>query len=269
MELNVKFLKYHGCGNDFIICEHQDGLDYSEITRRTCNRFTGIGADTFIAIDSKNYRIWFYNADGTKAPMCGNGIRCAAAYLKHQGCVNTETINITTDSGIRKVYYKENDLYSINMGFPSYKKEDIDLDYDKDILFDEVFEFKGKKYNLTALFFTTHHLVIPVDDLNITDEVGEYFCKHPVFTKMINVDFVKIIDKDTIATRTYERGCGWTKACGSGATSSVAVLQKQGLLNNKVKVLFEYGQIIISKEEDGYFMTGPAERIADNINFNF
>ena len=57
MELNVKFLKYHGCGNDFIICEHQDGLDYSEITRRTCNRFTGIGADTFIAIDSKNYRI--------------------------------------------------------------------------------------------------------------------------------------------------------------------------------------------------------------------
>ena len=269
MELNVKFLKYHGCGNDFIVCEYQEGLDYSEITRKTCNRFTGIGADTFIAIDSKNYRIWFYNADGTHAPMCGNGIRCAAAYLKHQGCVNTETINITTDSGIRKVYYKENDLYSINMGFPSYKKEDIDLDYDKDILFDEVFEFKGKKYNLTALFFTTHHLVIPVDDLNITDEVGEYFCKHPVFTKMINVDFVKIIDKDTIATRTYERGCGWTKACGSGATSSVAVLQKQGLLNNKVKVLFEYGQIIISKEEDGYFMTGPAERIADNINFNF
>ena len=187
MELNVKFLKYHGCGNDFIVCEYQEGLDYSEITRKKCNRFTGIGADTFIAIDSKNYRIWFYNADGTHAPMCGNGIRCAAAYLKHQGCVNTETINITTDSGIRKVYYKENDLYSINMGFPSYKKEDIDLDYDKDILFDEVFEFKGKKYNLTALFFTTHHLVIPVDDLNITDEVGEYFCKHPVFTKMINV----------------------------------------------------------------------------------
>ena len=201
--------------------------------------------------------------------MCGNGIRCAAAYLKHQGCVNTETIDITTDSGIRKVYYKENDLYSINMGFPSYKKEDIDLDYDKDILFDEVFEFKGKKYNLTALFFTTHHLVIPVDDLNITDEVGEYFCKHPVFTKMINVDFVKIIDKNTIATRTYERGCGWTKACGSGATSSVAVLQKQGLLNDKVNVLFEYGQLIISKEEEGYFMTGPAERIADNINFIF
>ena len=134
----VKFLKYHGCGNDFIVCEYQEGLDYSDITKKTCNRFTGIGADTFIAIDSKNYRIWFYNADGTHAPMCGNGIRCAAAYLKHQGCVNTETIDITTDSGIRKVYYKENDLYSINMGFPSYKKEDIDLDYDKDILFEDL-----------------------------------------------------------------------------------------------------------------------------------
>ena len=265
----VKFLKYHGCGNDFIICEHQEGLDYSNITKKICNRFTGIGADTFIAIDSKKYRIWFYNADGTEAPMCGNGIRCAAAYLKHQGCVNTDTINITTDSGIRKVYYKENDLYSINMGKPSYRKEDIDLDYEKEELFDEEFIFKNKKYNLNALFFTTHHLVIPVDDLNIPDEVGEYFCKHPVFTKMINVDFVKIIDQNTISQRTYERGCGWTKACGSGATSSVAVLQRKGILDNTVKVLFEYGTVIISKENDEYFMTGPAEKIADNINFIF
>ena len=153
------------------------------------------------------------------------------------------------------------------MGYPSYKKEDIDLEYEKEELFNEEFEFKGKKYNLNALFFTTHHLVIPVDDLNIPDEVGEYFCTHPIFTKMINVDFVKIIDSNTISQRTYERGCGWTKACGSGATSSVNILQRKGLVNDKVKVIFEYGELIISKEKDGYYMTGPATKIADNINF--
>ena len=131
-------LKYHGCGNDFIVCKYNKELDYSYITKRTCNRYTGIGADTLIAIDGENKRIWFYNADGTPAPMCGNGIRCAAAYLKHEGYVDNIAIDITTDSGIRKVYYKDNDLYSINMGFPSYNKKDIDLDYEKNELFNEV-----------------------------------------------------------------------------------------------------------------------------------
>lgn len=269
MELNVKFLKYHGCGNDFIVCEYQDGLDYPEITRKICNRYIGIGADTLITINSKLCKIRFYNADGTIAPMCGNGIRCAASYLKDHGYETQDTIDIITDSGIRKVYFKDKDLYSINMGKPSYEKDDIDLDYDKEELFDEEFEFQGKRYNLNALFLTTHHLVIPVDDLNISDEIGENFCKHPMFSKGINVDFIKIIDRNTIKQRTYERGCGWTKACGSGATSSVAVLQRKGLVNETVNVLFEYGTLIISKENDEYFMTGPAERIADNINFNF
>ena len=79
----MKFLKYHGCGNDFIVCEYQDGYDYSKVTPKICNRYTGIGADTLIVVEPKTPRIWFYNADGTFAPMCGNGIRCAAAYLKH------------------------------------------------------------------------------------------------------------------------------------------------------------------------------------------
>lgn len=265
----VKFLKYHGCGNDFIVCEHQDNINYPELTRNICNRYTGIGADTFIEIDSKNKKIRFYNADGSVAPMCGNGIRCAAAYLKQYGGVVSEEVDIITDSGVRKVYYKENNLYSINMGFPSFNKEDIDLDYEKDILFNEDFEYNNKIYNLNALFFTTHHLVIQVDDLNISDDVGEYFCKHPMFKKMINVDFVKIIDENTIIQKTYERGCGWTKACGSGATSSVCVFQKKGLLKETVKVIFEYGELIISKQNDGYYMMGPAVKIAENINYNF
>ena len=122
------FNKYHGCGNDFIICEYQENINYSEITKKICNRYTGIGADTLIVIEPKTPRIWFYNADGTLAPMCGNGIRCAAAYLKNNNYVTEDIVNIETTTGVRKVYYLENNLYKINMGKPSYKKEDIDLE---------------------------------------------------------------------------------------------------------------------------------------------
>ena len=138
--------KYHGCGNDFIVCEYDSSINYTNLTPKVCNRYIGIGADTLITIDSKNKKISFYNADGTFAPMCGNGIRCAAAYLKHNNYTNNESsIDIKTDSGIRKVYYLENDLYKINMGKPSFKKEDIDLEYEKDKLFNEIVSYKGKE----------------------------------------------------------------------------------------------------------------------------
>lgn len=262
------FNKYHGCGNDFIICEYQENINYSEITKKICNRYTGIGADTLIVIEPKTPRIWFYNADGTLAPMCGNGIRCAAAYLKNNNYVTEDIVNIETTTGVREVYYLENNLYKINMGKPSYKKEDIDLEYEKEELFDEEYIYEDKSYNLNAIFFTTHHLVVLVDDLNISDNVGEYFCKHPMFKKMINVDFVKIIDNKTITMKTYERGCGWTKACGSGATSSVAVLNRKGIVGNKVEVIFEYGSLIITKENDEFYMCGPGVLVAENIKFN-
>ena len=88
-----------------------------------------------------------------------------------------------------------------------------------------------------------------------------------MFTKGINVNFVKIIDRNTITLKTYERGCGWTKACGSGSTSSVCVLNKRGLVNDKVNVLYEYGTLTISKENDEFYMAGPAVKVADNISF--
>ncbi len=262
----MEFYKYHGCGNDFILCEYDAEKDYNILSKKVCNRYIGIGADTLIVVDKESYRIWFYNADGTKAPMCGNGIRCAAAFLKKQLKIQEKTIGIITDSGIRKVYFEGDDLYKINMGIPNYNKNSFDLEHDKDELFNEEYEYNNVKYNLNGLFLTTHHLVIPVDNVNISEEVGNYFCKHKMFKKGINVDFVKVIDRNTIALKVYERGCGFTKACGSGATSSVAVLNRKGIVDDKVKVLFEYGELLITKEKDEYYMTGPAVLIADNIN---
>lgn len=266
--MKIKFQKYHGCGNDFLICEYNENIDYEVLTKKICNRYIGIGADTLITIDYKNLIVKFYNSDGTEAPMCGNGIRCAAAYLKKNKIISSNTIKLNTYSGIRTVYYMDNELYKINMGSPSYEKKDIDLNYNKNYLFNEEYKYKNKMYNLSALFFTTHHLVVVVDDLNISDEVGKYFCEHPMFLKGINVDFVKILDSETLQMKTYERGCGWTKACGSGATSSVAVLNKKGIIKDNVTVKFEYGEINIIKENDEFYMIGPAVQVSDNIEYN-
>jgi len=261
------FCKYHGCGNDFIITEYEENVDYSLLTQKICNRYVGIGADTFITVNTKNgFEVKFFNADGTEAPMCGNGIRCAAQYLKDYNCVNSDIVEIKTMTGIRKVYYKENGIM-INMGTASYDKNLLDLDFDEEEMFDFKFSFKGKEYNFNAIFLTTHHLVIPVEDLNISDEVADYFCKNKMFKKMINVDFVKVIDRKNILVKTYERGVGWTKACGSGTTSSVAVLNKKGIVDDEVRAEFDYGYLIITKVNDDYYMTGPAERVASDICF--
>ena len=151
-----------------------------------------------------------------------------------------------------------------------FSKETLSIEKNvtnNDELFDYNHEFKGKTYNLNAVFMTTHHLVIPVDDLEITDEVGEYFCTHPMFKKMINVNFVQVIDENTIKLRTYERGCGWTGACGSGSSSSVVVLNRKGFVNKEVKVLYKYGTLTIKLINGEVFMQGPAQRIANKINY--
>lgn len=262
--------KYHGCGNDFIIAEYKEGVDYNELAKKTCNRNAGIGADTFIMIKKTDmFEVYFYNVDGSQAPMCGNGIRCAAAYLYDNDLMKDDVYELRTLSGIRKVWRLDNE-YLINMGTPDFRKETLSIEEsitDNDELFNYTYNYEDEEYNLNAVFMTTHHLVIPVDSLEITDEVGDYFCTHPMFKKMINVNFVQIIDENTIKLRTYERGCGWTGACGSGSSSSVVVLNRKGLVNKEVKVLYKYGTLTIKLIENEVFMQGPAVRIANKINY--
>lgn len=260
------FEKYHGCGNDFIITEYTENTDYSSLAKKICNRYVGIGADTFIAINTKDLYAQFYNADGTRAPMCGNGIRCVAAYLENHGYVQKDTFAINTDSGVREVY-KANNEYMINMGKPDYDKEHLSLAIDEPEMFNYQHVYNGKEYNLNAVFMTTHHLVIVVDDLNITEEMGNYFCTNPLFKKMINVNFVKIINNHELQLKTYERGVGFTKACGSGTTSAVCVLSRKGLVDDTVKVNYEYGSLTIKKVNDEYYMQGPAKKIAKIVEF--
>lgn len=275
--MDVVFAKYHGCGNDFLIMEETKEIkDYNELVKKACNRYVGIGADTFITIeDGQIPKVNFYNADGSEAPMCGNGIRCAAAYLRNHLNKNLNEYEILTASGVRKVYYQA-EMYKINMGKPSYDILKLDIDerlFCKKELFDETYEYIDENYNLNAVFMTTHHLVIPVSNeislLDISDKTGNYFCNHPLFKKKINVDFVKIVNKNHIEMRTFERGVGWTKACGSGACSCFAVLNRKKIIGDVMTAHFEYGELVITKEDEEIYMKGPAVEISKRIEFTY
>ena len=141
-----KLSKYHGCGNDFIIVEYKEGVDYNDLAAKTCNRNVGIGADTFIMIKKTDmFEVYFYNADGTQAPMCGNGIRCAAAYLYDNDLMKDEVYELRTLSGIRKVYRVGNE-YLINMGTPNFSKEALSIEEsvtDTNEMYDFNYEYKG------------------------------------------------------------------------------------------------------------------------------
>lgn len=260
----MKLAKYHGCGNDFIMGVWQEGIDYSSLAIKMCNRYTGVGADGMI-LGKKNkerFEMVFYNADGSRAPMCGNGIRSLVAFLKDEELINGDSVEIETLSGLRTILIKDN-LYRVNMGKPSFDKKLLDINCEGETFLNQMMEYKGIKYEVNALYMTTHHAVIQVKELDMSDDLGLYFCKHPVFTKGMNVDFVKIIDKDNIAVKTYERGVGWTKACGSGSCASFYVLNNKGLINDKVNVILEYGILHLSKDKEDIIMEGLAIKVCD------
>lgn len=263
----IKCFKYHGCGNDFIIINHNKNINYSEFTKKVCNRYIGIGADTLIVVDDKKEpSVRFFNADGTEAPMCGNGIRCVARFLNDEYQRSEKVYTIKTLSGDRIVFC-EDGLYKINMGKPDYSCAKLSINSEKKEFFEEMMPYDGKEIEVNAVYMTTHHLVIIVENFDSIDNMGKYFCENKIFEKKINVNFVRVINENEVKIKTYERGVGWTKACGSGTCAVFSVLNRKKIISNEMIANYEYGKLIISKENNEIYMKGPAVQVAKDILF--
>ena len=265
----MRFSKYHGYGNDFIIGVYKEGIDYSSLAKKICDRHTGIGADGLIMLGtSDGFEMIFYNADGTRGTMCGNGIRCLSKFIVDNNFVNKDdhVIVIKTLSGIRNVYF-DNDIYTVNMGKPNYDCASFGVK-GLDELFDYPIKYNDEEVKVTGMFFTTDHLVV-VGDNDHDTKLGEFLCFNPFFTKGINVNFAKYIHRKEIFVETYERGVGWTLACGSGSSACFAYLNRKGLVDDMVTVHLRLGEeLTIFKENDDIFMKGKAVQISNNIEYN-
>ena len=224
----MEFYNLHGCGNDFCVVEYDATKDYSHLARILCERRTGVGADGLIVVKTNPLEMIFYNQDGTRASMCGNGIRCFARYVYEKRLVDKNQFECLTLAGVMKIHITSISpfLCRVDMGKPSFTNHMICVS-------DEINSFgrllRIDDYHLTiySFFMGTIHTVLFVDSLD--SEVlkkASSICTHRLFRKQTNVNFVHLIDESHIEIKTYERGVGWTLACGTGACASVVACYK-------------------------------------------
>jgi diaminopimelate epimerase len=273
------FSKYQGLGNDFIIFDARgNNLDnlFTEnkdnFIEHLCNRNFGIGADGIILVlESKNkcfVRMKIFNSDGSEPEMCGNGIRCLIAFLNDNYEIKDKSeIRIETKAGLIITSIDCNNNIKVNMGEPILSPEDIPTK----LLMNNLTIPNGKitindqTLNVYAASMGNPHMIVFVDKIeNIPfEDWGRYLEKHNTFPNDTNVHFVELIDKSNIKVKVWERGCGPTLACGTGACACLVVTANLGKTLNKANVYLPGGKLEIEwpNQAGPVLMQGPALKV--------
>jgi diaminopimelate epimerase len=228
--MKFKFTKMHGCGNDFILLRASNDAPVSGISPRTaslCDRRTGIGADGIIFVmpsKSADFRMRIFNADGSEAEMCGNGMRCFARYVRRNRLSAKKKLTVETLAGPIVAEIRA-DTVRVTMGPPRLGAAEIPValpDTGGPVIMHTV-HVGDREFALTAVSMGNPHAVVYADELS--DELvlgwGGKLESHPLFPRKTNVEFVKVLSGTEIRMRVYERGCGETLACGTGACAAV------------------------------------------------
>ncbi len=266
--MRIPVSKYHGLGNDFILTTYEavkDLPDLKDFIVNVCDRHSGIGADGAIFVKEHPLEMLYYNQDGSRAPMCGNGIRCFGAYCYDEGLHREERLEVATLAGTKVLYRKSNEPYivTVDMGKPEYEPAKIGVTSASPI-WNYPLEIEGVTYQIYSFFMATVHTVVFVEQVNReeVERVGKAICHHSMFTEQTNVNFVEVIDEGHLKVMTYERGCGVTLACGTGVCASVVAAHKEHKCKESVDVSLVKGELHIDmKEDETLLMSGPAKRI--------
>ena len=275
--MGIKVTKMQGCGNDFVILEREEfeklNISMPDAAKKLCDRNFGVGADGLIIpnTNAENTDIgwFFYNSDGTTAQMCGNGIRCFSKYAYDRGLVNKKEFTVNTLAGIITPKLMEDGTVRVNMSKPILDSEKIPF-----IPVDNMnykISLKNRILEGCAVSMGNPHFVIYVnsedDTMELAKEYGPIIETCFEFPEKTNVEFVKIKSYKKIELSVWERGCGITLACGTGACASVVAGILNGKIENSVDVLLPGGVVHIdwagSKGDTNHdvFMTGPANYV--------
>lgn len=264
----LKISKYQGLGNDFIICMDDElpNKNYSKLAKTLCNNeVTGL-TDGLICVKTNPLTMVFYNQDGSIGTMCGNGLRCFVRYCYENKLIENFSNNVVTEAGVYETTIVSTSpfIIEVNMNKPDYSTKTLKIKTGKDEFLNEIVSFNNQEYYLNSVFMGTHHTIIFVDDLkNITEELGYYMCHLPIFDDRTNVDFVQVVSEDYIKVKTYERGVGFTLACGTGACASFCVARKYNMCLDNITVAFELGCLQIKEDKTkNVYMQGPADLVS-------
>ena len=280
--MELSFVKMHGLGNDFVVMDDlAEELDLDpDAVQWFCDRNFGIGGDGLILIrpattSDADFFMLYYNADGTTAEMCGNGIRCFAKYVVDHGLVapDNDDIRIETLGGVKPVSITRDDdgtlyLATVDMGEPRLLPAEIPTSLGCEAPGDPVvgctLETELGSFEVTCVSMGNPHCILWVDDVETAPvgELGPVIESHPAFPNKTNVEFAQLVGENVIRLRVWERGVGETLACGTGACAT-AVAGSLTMRTGRASLIeLPGGELEVSWGEDGHvYMTGPAEEV--------
>ncbi|MCD7708508.1 MAG: diaminopimelate epimerase [Clostridiales bacterium] len=270
----MKFTKMHGCGNDYVYVNlfEENVSDASALSVAVSDRHFGVGSDGLITIgpsDKADFRMRIYNADGSEAEMCGNGIRCVAKYVYERGMTDKTQITVETGAGIKplQLFLEDGKVTSVkvDMGEPIIAAEEIPVKAEGERVVDEPIAVDEREWHMTCVSVGNPHAVVFVEDVDGLElsDIGPLFEHHVRFPKRTNTEFVQLHSKSEISMRVWERGAGETWACGTGACAAVMACILNGKTENQVLVHLRGGNLTIAYEPESnhLFMTGPATEV--------
>ncbi|HHF7373609.1 diaminopimelate epimerase [Legionella bozemanae] len=276
--MKIKFTKMHGLGNDFIVIDgvHQKiNLSPQQIAN-IAQRNTGVGFDQCLLIESSqqdgidfNYRI--FNADGQEVGQCGNGARCLALFAKYYGLTDKNHLTVATSTTKMNLHINSDSSVSVDMGIPQLAPSAIPLRANQQAAEYSLELPHNQRISLHALSMGNPHAVLLVENTEAAPvhTLGKQISLHPDFPEQANVGFMQIVNPTHIKLRVYERGCGETQACGSGAVAAAAVGRLYHQLDKQIKVTLPGGDLFINWPtfNEPIILTGPAVFVYEGILF--
>ncbi len=268
--MEVRFIKMHGTGNDFIVIDARKypEIDWQKISPALCDRHFGIGADQLLLLcnptrEDADYRMRIFNADGSEVEMCGNGIRCFAKYV-NKYVEDKDVFRVDTLAGI-VIPEIVGEMVKVDMGEPILEGREIPVDADGKII-DYPLEVAGREWRITAVSMGNPHAVVRVDNVDELDlrEIGPQFEHHPFFPNRVNTEFIEVVGDNELKMRVWERGSGETLACGTGASAStVAAILNGWVKGPKVRLHLLGGDLEVewNRENNHVYLYGPAEEV--------
>ncbi len=275
----MKFTKMQGCGNDYVYVngfEEQIAKDEkSDLARRISDRHFGVGSDGLIFInpsDIADFEMEMYNGDGSRAEMCGNGIRCVGKYVYDHGMTKGKEFTVESFGAVKHLTVVEEEegrakTLRVDMGSPILEAEKVPVSPKyffvdpAESVVDAPIEVDGNDYHVTCVSMGNPHAVVFIEDTDSLpiESIGPKFENHEAFPNRINTEFVQVIDKGYVKMRVWERGSGETLACGTGCCATAVACILNGKTENKVTVEVLGGKIEIEwdREKNVIYMTGP------------
>ncbi len=276
---SLRFTKMEGLGNDFVVVDATAApftLSAGAIRRLADRRF-GVGCDQVLVVEAAremeshqaahaDFRYRIFNADGGEVEQCGNGARCFVIFVRERGLTTKREIRVETAGGVIVPRLEDDGEVTVDMGIPRFAAADVPFIGGTGAVAESL-DVDGRVVTITALSMGNPHAVQRVDDVATApgSTLGPLIERHPRFPQRVNAGFMQVVDRATIRLRVHERGAGETLACGTGACAAVVAGRRLGLLDERVRVITNGGELSIAWAGAGspVMMKGPAHSVFD------